>query len=61
MSMEDFLVGIDFGACNLKAAAFVDGKKFVLFSLTRKRAIQNTRRISFITEKIKKTTPSIKS
>ena len=28
MSMEDFLVGIDFGACNLKAAAFVDGKKF---------------------------------
>lgn len=28
MSMEEFLVGIDFGACNLKAAAFVDGKKF---------------------------------
>lgn len=25
--MEDYLVGIDFGACNLKAAAF-DGKKF---------------------------------
>ena len=49
--MEDYLVGIDFGACNLKSAAF-DGKKFRPIQLNKEESgIKHTPNIIYYRKK----------